>query len=586
VKGKEKRRTSTDEHGRTRTKKEKDRDARARCAGTKTAARGRPGTKRGKKAGRGCANKSRSRVCASKSRSFVWDEKAAERIVNYWSKVLVHPRGRLAGRPFEPMGWWKRDILRPLFGWKRKDGTRRYRRGLIYVPKKNVKSMGMAAIGLYLTTSDGEIGARVYAVATDEEQTDRIMGAAMGMAKRSPLLKRRLKVIRSTNTIVDEETDSSFQGITGDALSAEGLDASAILADELHVWRGRLLWDALSDSGSARRQPLQLAITTAGVWDPEAVWWEEYKYAKGVLDGAIKDPRYFAYIAEATVEDDPLSPATWRKANPSLGIVFSEERFREDLERAKRSPAAWNQFLRYRLNIPSMGVSAEYDMEAWNRCERKFTEEDLAGRPCCAGIDLAATTDLTALSLVFPPLQAGEPYFVLAYAFLPEEAMEKAARRGDARYLTWAKQGFLEVTPGRSFDHERMREKVNELGQKFQIVEVAFDPWNAVKMGIDLVLDGFNCVQFRQGTKSFAGVMNAFEKYYQGQEIAHDGNPALRWNLSNLVADVDKNRNKCPNKKKSGAKIDMAVAMLMGLDRAMATGDRTSIYAKEKPMVV
>lgn len=500
---------------------------------------------------------------------FSWDESAAQRIEKFFSRVLRHPRGRLAGEPFVPMEWTAKDWLRPLFGWKRADGTRRFRRSLIYVPKKNSKSMTMGGIGLYLLTSDGEEGARVYAVATDEDQTDNVMGAAFGMVRRSPLLKKRLVVRRSTNTIYDPETDSTFQGIPASALDAEGLDASGLICDEIHVWRGRALWDALNFADTARRQPLHVSITTAGVWDPEAIWMEELKYARGVLEGKIDDPSYFALLYEASKDDDLLSPATWRKANPSLGIIFSEERFREDLRRSQKSPSAWSQFLRYRLNIPAMSVSAEYDVDLWNAAKREFTEEDLRGRACYAAIDLASSKDLTALVLVFPPVREGEPYFVLCYIFLPRETAEENARKGDMRYTGWEKEGWIELTPGARFDHDRMREKIKELSQKFRIVQIVADPWNAVKMMTDLTLDGFHVEEFRQGIKSFAGVMREFEGLYRDKKIAHNGNQALAWTLGNVVVDVDKNNNKAPNKKRSGEKIDPAVAMLMALDRAI-----------------
>lgn len=203
-------------------------------------------------------------------------------------------------------------------------------------------------------------------------------------------------------------------------------------------------------------------------------------------------------------------------------------------------------------------------------------EEFFKGRVCYAGIDLASTSDLTALVLAFP---VEDLIYVKCFLFLPRETAEANARRNDQRYMSWAEQGWIELTEGKRFDHDRMRERIKELSKQHRIVQIAADPWNAVKMMTDLTVDGFHVQEFRQGMKSFAGVTREFEGRYKERKIIHDGNPALAWCLGNVVMDMDKNNNKSPNKKRSANKIDAAVAMLMALDRAIVQdGKGTNPY--------
>ena len=199
-----------------------------------------------------------------------FDEQAGLYVVEFFERFLKHTLGQWAGQPFNLLDWQRDDIVMPLFGWKRPDGTRRYRKAYIEVPKKNGKSTLCGGLALYLLIADGEPRAQIYGAAADREQAGIVFGEAANMVQASGQLSRKLDVIRSTKRLIDKRTNSFFHAISADAYTNEGLNAHAIIFDELHAQKTRDLWDALRYSMASRRQPLLISITTRAIWPRKA----------------------------------------------------------------------------------------------------------------------------------------------------------------------------------------------------------------------------------------------------------------------------------------------------------------------------
>ena len=126
------------------------------------------------------------------SRTEFWfDEAAASRAVEFFSKCLTHTKGEWAGKPLHLAEWQAEKIIRPLFGWKRKDGTRKYRTAFIMIPRKAGKSTLAAGIANILLFADNEPGAEVYSAAADREQAAIVFEMAKGMVDASEPLRKR-----------------------------------------------------------------------------------------------------------------------------------------------------------------------------------------------------------------------------------------------------------------------------------------------------------------------------------------------------------------------------------------------------------
>ncbi len=334
-----------------------------------------------------------------------FDEAAADRVVQFFRRFLRHSKGQFAGKRFEPLPWQRDSILRPLFGWKRADGTRRFRRAYVEVPKKNGKSTLCAGLALYLAIGDGEPGAEVYSAAADRDQASIVFGEAVHMVEASPALLARLEVVRSSKRIVHSRSRSLYKALSADVATKEGLNIHGLIFDELHAQPNRKLWDTLKYGGAARRQPLFISITTAG-FDRTSICWEQHCYAKSVLEGTVEDDSFFAFIAGADEKDDWKSPETWRKANPSYGDVLSVSSFEDDFKDALGSPVKEAAFKRYRLNIWTDQAVQWLPMDRWDRCDAFPDPAELGGAECYGGLDLSTTTDVSAFCLYFPRFRA------------------------------------------------------------------------------------------------------------------------------------------------------------------------------------
>ena len=514
-------------------------------------------------------------------RGLWFDEAEADRVVDFFA-MLRHYKGEWAGQPFTLTDWQRDDILRPLFGWKRSDGTRRFRYAYIEVPRKNGKSTLAAGLGLYLSVADGEYGAEVYSAATKKDQARIVWGDADAMVKGSPFLKPFCRTFR--NNINVPRTGSKFEPLGADSNTLDGLNPHGVIMDELHAHRDRRVWDVMTTAMGARRQPLTVSITTAGVYRPESIGWEQHQHAVQVLEGAIEDDGYFAYIAAAESDDDWTDPETWARANPNLGISVKEDYVAEQCERAKRSTSFLNTFLRLHLNIWTSQMTRWLDMEDWNACGVESDSDALNGLACFGGLDLASTVDIAALALVFPDIDGS--YDVLMRFWVPEERIVDRSNRDRVPYEAWARDGWITPTEGNVIDYDVIRRDINDLAQQYNIVEVAFDRWGAAQITTQLDGDGLVVVPMGQGFASMSAPSKELEALVMGHKLAHGGNPVLRWMASNVATEQDAAGNIKPSKSKSTERIDGIVGLVMALDRATRHRDDANVYSGEGLLVV
>lgn len=510
---------------------------------------------------------------------FYFDAEAADEVCAFFPEVLRHSKGRWAGQPFELTDVQRDQIIRPLFGWKRKaDGKRRYRRGSIWVPKKNFKSTMVSGLVLYMLTGDDEGGAEVYNAAVDRGNAAIVYNEALAMVRSSPALMKRIKPIPSTKTLRSKVDTSVARALSADADSAEGVNASAVFIDELHAHKNRKLFDSLYYSGSARDQPLQLSISTAGEYNPESVGWKEWSYAQRVIEDPSLDLEYFAFIAAATDEDDPSDPAVWAKANPSLGITIRHEDFESEWNRAVEDPSLMPNFLRYRLNQWVQTVDLWMRMDRWKECGG-----DGAARPWdigaqwWGGMDLSSKIDITAWVLLWFDEERGK-WCCRGHYFMPADNIRKAELRDRAPYSQWAKEGWITLTPGDVVDQDAIKALILEDVAKGNHQSTGFDPYNATKLATELMTEGVEIFEVRQGARSMSEPMKKIKELAMQHEIDHGGDPMMAWMMGNVVADTDANENIRPTKKRSTGRIDGPVALINAMARAMSGEEEVVEY--------
>jgi len=496
-------------------------------------------------------------VCATKP-----DLKAAERAVLFIEN-LKHTKGEWAGKPFYLMPW-ERDIVVRLFGTLNPDGRRQYRTCYIELPRKNGKSTLAAGVALYLLFADEEIGAQVYSAANERGQAALVFNDAAAMVRQAPALLKRAKIIDSQKRIVYYSQNSFYSAISAEAYSKFGYDSHGVIYDELHAAPNRELWDVLTTSFGARRQPLLLCITTAG-YDRNSICWEQHDYACKVRDGIIDDPTFLPVIYAAPDDADWQDEEVWFDCNPALGVFRNLEEMRTLAKKAKETPALEMTFRRLYLNQWTSSVERWMPMDKWDACGDAVDLYELKGKSCYAGLDLAATTDLTALSLVFP---REDGYDIFMKFWIPGDTAREKERKDRVPYSLWSRQEHIKLTPGNVIDYGYIRQELRELREIFDIKEIAFDRWGATKLVQDLQDDEFIVVPFGQGYASMSAPTKELMNLVLGGNIRHGGHPVLRWNADNMVVAQDPAGNLKPDKAKATQKIDGMVALIMGIDRA------------------
>jgi phage terminase large subunit-like protein len=327
--------------------------------------------------------------------------------------------------------------------------------------------------------------------------------------------------------------------------------------------------DVLNTGTGARRQPLIWYITTAG-YDRTSVCWEHHEYTRQVLEGTIQDDSWFGFIATVDAGDDWKDEATWAKANPNLGISVKLDDLRRKAEQAKRMPAAQNAFLRLHLNVWTQQSDRWIDLDLWDENAGTVDAEALIGRACHGGLDLSAVSDLTAWLLVFPHDEDPEQLDILARFWCPAAQLTNDGNRYREQYVAWARQGFLEITPGDAVDYQFIKRRILEDAARYELRDLNVDRlFQGYGLSMELADEGLPINAMGQGFLSMAMPVKELEKRLLRRKLHHGGNPILRWMAGNVQMRQDPAGNLKPDKATSQGRIDGIVALIMALDRAM-----------------
>lgn len=510
-----------------------------------------------------------------------FDESKGRHACDFIEKFCRQSKGRWSGEPLTLIDW-QRDFLARAFGWRRADGRRRFRTIYVEIPKKNGKSTLVSGITLYLEVADDEGAPELYLNAVDRKQADIVFEEACRMVEASPLLARRLKVSRYHGTITDPARYGKIQKNSADAPSADGVNASGVVFDEIHRFKNRALWDVLAYAGISREQPLRIVITTAGE-ECEGVWYEQREFSEQVNAGAVESTTHLGIVYRARTAadgqaDDVDDPETWRRANPSMGHTMSIDDFRAEFEEAKaKGGEELANFLRLRLGIVMRSQGKFIETGHWEACAG--WEDPDPDDPCYMGLDLSDRDDLSALICLTGDLHTG--FVVQCRFWLPEECIAELERKHGQPYRVWAEEGFIKLTTGRAVDRKFIRQDVVDLALPRRLQSLLIDPWNARDIAEDLLNeDGLPVEYIRQGYQSLSDPTKTLRELIQAGKIWHGGNPILRWHAANAVARRDPAGNIKLCKELSKKKIDGMSALVNALAGAIAHGGNAgpSIY--------
>lgn len=498
---------------------------------------------------------------------YEWVPDAGARVCRF-IELLPHIKGPKAnaGERFvlEP---WQCFILTTVFGWRRKDtGGRRFKRAYTEVPRGNGKSALSSGIGLYCMSSDGEQGADVFSAATTRDQSKVVWEAAKVMMQKRPDFANKLGVETSAYSIFQVRSHSKFQALSREANNQDGLNVHCAIIDELHAHKTRETYDVIETASAKRTSSLIWVITTAGS-DTAGICYEVRTYIKKILEG-LEDDSQFGIIYTIDEGDDWTNPAIWQKANPNWNVSVMPDAFAALAFKAMQTPSAQNNFKTKHLDVWVNADNAAFDMAAWDRCaDVNLKPEDFAGQECIIGLDLASKIDIAAKARLFSKFIEGKRhYWLFVDSYLPETALSDGR---NSQYHGWELEGWLQTTPGDVLDYNTVKEAISADSRDFKLREVAFDPWQATQLSQELGAEGLTMVEMRPTVQNFSAPMKELDALMREGRLHHDGNPVMRWMVSNTVGHFDAKDNIYPRKERPENKIDGVVATLMALGRAM-----------------
>ncbi|MCP3927260.1 MAG: terminase large subunit [Desulfobacterales bacterium] len=533
-----------------------------------------------------------------------------------------HYKGALAGTYFEPtppqifLNW-------VLFGWLQVEtGKRRFQELYYEVARKNGKTFQGASTGCYMFEADGEAGAECYTIATKLKQARIAHEDAKAIVSKTPFLRQKVKTLRDNMSI--SATNSKFEPLGKESKTEDGLNPHFALVDEYHAHKDAGMYDVIDSALAGREQPLVYIITTAGV-NLQGPCFKHREYMEKILnpDIDVENDSVLPLIYTLDKDDDPFDESVWEKANPNMPYIPTIlPRLRTKALAAKGNPATLVNFKTKHLNIWCASSSPWLDMEKWYLSDGTFGRRDLINRTCYTGLDLATTDDLAALVHVFPPEQESiasqrkkyrdeviaeikkvhkdltdqafifvleekeedieldlnkrdyiipDPYQIIPHFFVPKENIEIRSKEHGVNYNLWKKDKScnFHATPGEITDYNWIEHQIDKDNTLYNIAELAFDPYNSTGIINNLMDKDYECVRISQTWENFSWVTKEFEQLVNLQLLAHNNNPVLSWNASNVVVHIGPGGAYKPDKRKSKEKIDGIIALLMGLNRAI-----------------
>ena len=491
------------------------------------------------------------------SLSFYFDEEKGERPIQFIETFCKQSEGEI-GKPIK-LELFQKAYIQALFGFVYRDtGYRRFNETMFLVGRKNGKTTMLSAIALYMMIADGEGSAECYSVATKKDQASKAFKSACAMRAQSPEIraiinKRRTDMYMPT-------TFSSFEPLSSDSDTLDGLNSHLVIIDELHAIKDRNLYEVMKQSTSSRRQPLVVMITTAGTVR-ECIFDDIYNYANNILNGTIKNNSFLPVLYELDKTEEWQDIECWQKANPGLGAIKQYKYLVEQVERAKSDLSSKKGILCKDFNIRSNSEEKWLDFDIVNN-ESTFDIEELKGSYAIGGADLSSTTDLTCATLL---LLKNNIKYVIQHYFIPESRLEEKMLDDDVPYDIWEKRGLLSTCEGAKVNYSDVTKWFLKMHTELDIsaLWIGYDPWGSQYWIDEMKEVGFEMEQVIQGAKTMSNPMKQLEADLKEKKVNYNNNPILKWCLLNTAIKIDENDNIRPVKgKKSRQRIDGTVSLI------------------------
>lgn len=474
----------------------------------------------------------------------------AEKVIRFIETHCRVPEGKLVGRPMR-LDDFQKDFIRRVY-----DNEVVTRRAILSIARKNGKSGLIAALVLaHIVGPEAKLNSQVVSGARSRDQAALVFKLASKMVRLSRELSARVHIVPSSKTLIGKVMNAEYRALSADGDKNHGLSPALVIFDELGQVRGPkdAFVEALETAQGAYDDGLQLVISTQAPTDADllSIW----------IDDAIRseDPHMVCMVYAADEDANLDDEEQWIKANPAINSFRSRAELEQSAAKAKRMPAFETSFRNLYLNQRVNMVSAFVSPAVWKAGNRE--PMPFVG-PVYGGLDLSATTDLTALVLT---CRMDDELHVQAYFWMPADMVADAANRDSAPYDVWVDQGLIRTTPGKVIDYDFVARDIGEICADLDIAKIAFDRWRMDRMNGALERQGvvLPLEPFGQGYVSMSPALDALEADLLTEKVRHGGHPVLAMCAANAIVKPDPAGNRKLDKSKKTGRIDGMVALAM-----------------------
>lgn len=487
-----------------------------------------------------------------KESPYIYDNDRANYVIDFIQTFCKHSKGKWGGRPVI-LELWQKAATAALFGFiDKKTRLRQYRQLILIIARKNGKSTWATCLGLYLLIADGEAGPEIYSAATKRDQAKIIWNEARRMIRKSPALHKKIDL--RVSTIRCGFNEGIFEPLGSDSEKLDGLNVHGALIDELHAIKDKNLYDVIVDGMTAREQPLCIITTTAGTVR-DNIFDLKYEECERIINGygdaeGYHDETILPIVYELDSRGEWTNPDMWEKANPGLGSIKNKQMLAQKVHQAQNNPLLVKNLLCKDFNVRETGGESFFTFEQLNN-EQRFDSKELKPRYGIGGFDLSDTTDLTCATMLFM-VPGDDHIYVKQMYWIPEELFDKRVREDNVPYDIWYQKGLIQKSPGFRNDFRLISEWFKKLQEEEDIYlfKCGYDRWSAAYLVKDMeaIFGEQAMVPIAQGKKTLSAPMKNLAADLTAKKIVYNNNPILKWCMTNVAVDVDRNDNIQPCK--------------------------------------
>lgn len=480
----------------------------------------------------------------------------ADKVISFCQK-LKHFTGRFNGKPFilEPFQKW---IIYNIYGFYYKGTNERVIKNVyIEVARKNGKTFFASALCLYALIGDGENNSEVELIANSKKQAQICFDMCSNIITKLDPKHKYFKAYR--DKIKFDKTKSFLQVLSSDSGNNDGWNSYFYCADEVHSYPDSKMYDVMKSSQGMRDNPIALAITTAG-FNLFSFCYQMRATNVEVLHGTKQDDSQFTAIYTLDENDDWQDENVWIKANPNLGVTVKPQYLREQIQQAKNNPSLEISTRTKNFNQWLSTSDIWINNDTLLSCTQKIDVNDYKDYIAYVGVDLAAVSDLTAVSVMIP---TNDKFIFKTYYYLPHSALFDNSN--SELYKKWQRQGLLKITQGNVTDYSEITNDIMKLGNIIPIQKIGYDQWNATSWAIQMTELNQPLQPYSQSIGNFNRPTKEIERLIKSDKVIIDDNEITRFCFGNVVLKRDWNDNVKPTKEENQQKIDGVISMCEAL---------------------